>query len=303
MVSVVAGFFLETKANAGFIIAAKEVTNTTGDDADGYSMVVSCNPDDGRINVTQANLTVRTVPAGARVGGDFSGNNNSANVSIVWTVNISNDVAIIRSVLGDAPKSEVSSENFFTKTAALAPVPSVGWRVEANGDLFLENAYTNNVQFSNLYFQFPTAVDESNVVALLDTTPSGTNGFMTSGVVPASQGMSNGELYIARFDLAPNKFLTATMSLGFVNSSFSSITSTDAFGLQIPAPWLSLTVSNDQSLVSVQSVIAGKQYALQVSSDLSAWISTATNTAFTNTITFVDIAPAQAARFYRVQQQ
>ncbi|HWY31129.1 MAG TPA: hypothetical protein VNX46_10260, partial [Candidatus Acidoferrum sp.] len=189
-----------TEARADVLIAVKAVENTGNKAADGYSMTVSCDPDDGRINVTSAPLTVNK---GAAIEGDFAGNNGSANVLVSWTVNIPAGATINRSVSGKGPKSFVSGEGFYFKTAALVPVPSIGWRAEANGDLFMENANMDGVQFNSLYFQFPTSLTLSNVSALLDMSSSGTNGFITSGTVPAASGTNNGELYVAHFNAAP----------------------------------------------------------------------------------------------------
>lgn len=101
-----------------------------------------------------------------------------------------------------------------------------------SGQVFLENAFPSAIQFSNLLFYRPSTLDAASLAALSanPSPPGGMSGFLSSGIVPAEIGSTPGELAVGQFSLSPGDFLTARSDNSFVDSGFSTLTVTDAYG-------------------------------------------------------------------------
>src|SRR5205085_2299633 len=117
-------------------------------------------------------------------------------------------------------------------------LPSLGWQVSPDGNVFLMNQYQSAIHFSNLLFQFPSELSLSSLSSLVTSPASGITGPVTSGDVPAASASGTpGELFVGTFPLAPSAFLTATMDTLFVDQGFSTETMTNAVGHEsIPEP-------------------------------------------------------------------
>ncbi|MBS0197649.1 MAG: hypothetical protein JSR77_12920 [Planctomycetes bacterium] len=129
-------------------------------------------------------------------------------------------------------------KTWFTPRQSPTDWPQLGWEVDAGGNVTLRNSMPSAIRFSDLLFQFPSAMETTDLLALIRATPYGTQGLMTSGVVPAAVGDIPGELFVGQFNMQPGEYLTARADTVFADASFSPIESTVVLGHEAypPAP-------------------------------------------------------------------
>jgi hypothetical protein len=179
-----------------------------------------------------------SVNGGANVAANVTGNGTRM-VTLTWNANIPINAGITVSALGVETKfNQFTTTTRFTPPDGPADLPSLGWQVNPNGDVYLMNQYQSAIHFSSLLFQFPAALTLDSLGSLVSSPPSGITGPITSGDVPgASASGAAGELFVGNFPLAPSSFLTATMDTSFDDQTFSSATMTDGLAHEsVPEP-------------------------------------------------------------------
>lgn len=179
---------------------------------------------DTKMTVSAAHITVN---GGAQTNPSSTTGDGTDTINFMWNgLGVDNTDTIRWSYLvSEEEQNNVKVTSFFTPKASPTDIPSLGWRVTDNGDVYLQNAYPTAIHFDDLLFQMPGALTEAILVGLLDSPPSGETGFLSSGDVPA-----DGQLLVGQFALSPGDFLTATADTSFVDPSFSPITEYESFG-------------------------------------------------------------------------
>jgi hypothetical protein len=163
--------------------------------------------------------------------------NNTNKVTIEWDFDIPIDKEVSYGVFGDGPK-EITVENYFTPRAmrAVTDIPSLGWRIDEVGNVFLNNVMPVDVSFGNLRFSFPLLLDLLGSMALLDAPLSGTTGLMSSGIVPAGSELMPGELHVGSFPLEDDEVLVARFDTAFVDADYSLLTAVNVLGMGAVVP-------------------------------------------------------------------
>ena len=170
-------------------------------------------------------------PNGNHIAGTTS-NDNSKSIQLDWDVSVENGQSVSASgEFSQEEKNDYAGIGYFTPKHSPTDIPFLGWRIDANGDVFLLNGFTSGIHFSDLFFQFPGDIASDSMFDLLSAPLSGTTGLLSAGTVAASSGGVAGEILVAQFSfLAPGDFLSARLDTSFTDSEFSSLTSTEAFG-------------------------------------------------------------------------
>lgn len=209
-----------------------EVINTGKDTTDFHTKMKS----DTRMSVVSSILQA---PNGDSIAGVVTGD-NSTMFEINWDVAVKKTEAIsFAAIFTQEEKNDYSGISFFTPRESPTDVPVLGWRVEANGDVFLTNEYTVGIDFTNLLFQIPVDITTGYILALLDAPLTGTSGIVSSGTVAAGSAGVLAELLVAQFSfLNPGDFLTARLEASFTDPGFSSLNSREVLGHehQVPEP-------------------------------------------------------------------
>jgi hypothetical protein len=133
-------------------------------------------------------------------------------------------------------KNELNVTTFFTPVESPTDVPTLGFNVTQNGDVYLLNGYPSPIQFENLLFQFPASFEPDLFFALLSGPATGVPGLLTSGIVPGS-GPSGlpGQLFVGHFPLSEGDMLTGRTDTRFVDPAFSVLTSRVALAHEHPS--------------------------------------------------------------------
>jgi hypothetical protein len=210
------------------------VTNNTGNDKTDFHIKVSS---DTNMDVTSARLKD---PNGNFIDGTVGGDNTNM-FTVDWDVAVNQGQKITwGAIFKQEEKNKYNvTEAYFTPKESPTDVPVVGWRVEADGDVYLTNEFEVGIDFSELFFQFPIDITIDSIMGLTDAAPSGTPGLVSSGTVPAASLGLAGELLVGEFSLLnPGDFLTARLDSAFADPGFSSLTATVALGHehQVPEP-------------------------------------------------------------------
>jgi hypothetical protein len=171
----------------------------------------------------------------AKVGG--VGTNK---ITFDWDVSVKQGEKISWStIVRQLEENKFYVKSWFTPKESPTDVPTLGWRVEADGDVFLNNVYSSAINFNSLVFQFPSEITGDSMLDLVGTQPTGVSGLLSSGTVSAGSLEIPSELLVAQFpSLEPGDLLTAQFDTGFVDAGFSTQTMTGSLGHehQVPEP-------------------------------------------------------------------
>jgi len=194
-------------------------------------------------STTLLNITDSTLKVGdTSIGAGVITNNFTNKVTITWNTPIPRLTAVSWSFTGD----EAGTRNVYSWTVSFTPpasptdLPSLGWNVTPEGDVFLTNGYATPIAFSGLVFQQTGGMDVNSLINLVQGPITGIPGSISTGVVPG-----NGQLFAGSVLLPPGRFLTAQYTSSFTDTSFSPLTMTGGLGHQaaIPEPATLLLVS------------------------------------------------------------
>lgn len=112
----------------------------------------------------------------------------------------------------------------FTPDNSPTDVPALGWQVTASGSVFLKNGLPEDINFDDLRFQFPGAIDLDSMDDLVTGPATGVPAQVASGTVPAGA-----RLFVGQLPLNEGDFLTARAEMSFVDSGYSSLEATEGF--------------------------------------------------------------------------
>lgn len=138
-------------------------------------------------------------------------------------------------------KNKFAMQAYFTPRLSPTDVPTLGWEVNQDGDVFLLNSSAMEIEFRNLNFKRGVLEDLMPLdpfEELFDITNSfRIPGIMTQGVVPSAEvDGTPGDILVAKFSLNFGETLMANLSTRFVNPDFSELTTTIILGHEHPLP-------------------------------------------------------------------
>ncbi len=179
---------------------------------------------------------------------------NASRLSLDWTVSTPIDGTGRLTVFAKQEnKNDWASTAYFTPQPQLNPLlappastverqvnetdlPTLGWRVETDGRVYLKNLYTQAIVFSNFLFQRPTLLDNDSLTDPLDDPTLGFLGLLANGQVPASLLGTPGELLVGQVSLNAGDFLTGSFHSEFLDQSLSALTINMVLGHEHQAP-------------------------------------------------------------------
>ncbi len=232
---VVVAVLMPAPATADYVPVGTSIDgkNDTGSNKSDYEIVVKS---DTKMRNGTGFLNVN---GGPLMQADGIESNGGRTMTFRWDTNIPMNATVEATwnAIEDT-YNQADPKASFTPPDGPTDQPTLGWQVTQDGRVFLENAYPSAIQFANLLFYRPSAVDVSYMLALAGSTPppGGIPGSVSSGIVPAAIGDIPGKLLVAQFPLRGGDFLTARSDNSFVDSGFSTLTVTDGYEHEHPTP-------------------------------------------------------------------
>jgi hypothetical protein len=202
--------YLSPTANAAgrSIAAAVEQDNDTGQAKTDFHMQITS---DTNMDCTVTSLRV---DGGPPVQGNVT-NNNTASVSIDWTVNIPNGSTVAAGCqCTQDERNDFTVEAHFTPRSS-AEAPMLGWTVTTSGEVFLNNGNPVAVAFTDLRRDAPSALTMDDVFDALAGLPTGTPASVSSGVVPPGSPDDPGRSHVDSLTMNVGDFLLARMETSF----------------------------------------------------------------------------------------
>jgi hypothetical protein len=210
-----------------YVGMAMSARNTTGADRTDFHVEMGTDTD-----MTFKQAVLKT-PDGNLIPPSNITGNGTHNMTLDGDVNTKEGQSIRwQAAVWEKHRNYIYFKSWFTPKQSPTDVPSLGWRVEDNGDVFLTNAYAEAIHFSGLSFSSANSFTSDSLFDLIDGDRTGLQGVMTTGTV---SGLT--DLYVGHFaGPSVQHFLYAVFDTRFVDEGFSQETASIALVHEVPEP-------------------------------------------------------------------
>lgn len=210
-----------------YVGMAMSARNTSGADRTDFHVEMGTDTD-----MTFKEALLKT-PDGNLIAPSNVTGNGTHNMTLDWDVNTKEGQSIRwQAAVWERERNYIFFKSWFTPKHSPTDVPSLGWRVEDNGDVFLTNAYAEAISFSGLTFSSANSFTGNSLFDLIDGDRTGLQGVMTTGTV-----LGLADLYVGQFTgPSVQHFLYAVFDTRFVDEGFSQETASIALVHEVPEP-------------------------------------------------------------------